>query len=111
GLTTMISAGTNFRSRTIGIVGGFYALSMIVKIVGRVAPGWKWLTYGSFFTAFEPQLFVADVDKSWALWIPHAGGRWELGALGYDSILVGLGLACYAAGAVVFCRRDLPAPL
>jgi ABC-2 type transport system permease protein len=111
GLTTMISAGTNVGSRTIGIVGGFYALSMIVKIVGRVAPGWKWLTYGSFFTAFEPQLFVADADKSWAMWIPHASGRWELGALGYDGILVGLGLACYLAGAVVFCRRDLPAPL
>ena len=43
GLTTMVSAGSNYRSRTIGIVGGFYAVSMVVKIVGRMVPGWHWL--------------------------------------------------------------------
>ena len=82
GLTTMVSAGANYRSHTIGIVGGFYAVSMIVKIVGRLAPGWKWLTYGSFFTPFEPQLLVGDLAKAWSLWVDTAGGSFELGGLG-----------------------------
>ena len=59
GLTTMVSSASNYRSHTIGIVGGFYAVSMILKIVGRMAAGWKWLTYTSFFTPFEPQLLVS----------------------------------------------------
>jgi ABC-2 type transport system permease protein len=111
GLTTMVSAGSNYRSHTIGIVGGFYAVSMIVKIVGRLAPGWKWLTYGSFFTPFEPQLLVSNAAKAWSLATAGAGGSFELGGLGYDSVLIGLGLASYLIAAVIFYRRDLPAPL
>ncbi len=111
GLSTMVSSGTNYRARTIGIVGGFYAVSMVVKIVGRMAPGWEWLTYISFFTPFEPQLLVGDRAKAWAMWVPAAGDSFELGGLGYDSILIGLGLAFYVIASVIFCRRDLPAPL
>jgi ABC-2 type transport system permease protein len=111
GLTTMVSAGSNYRSHTIGIVGAFYAVSMIVKIVGRLAPGWKWLTYGSFFTPFEPQLLVSNAVKAWSLATADAGGSFELGGLGYDGVLIGLGLASYLVASVIFYRRDLPAPL
>jgi ABC-2 type transport system permease protein len=111
GLTTMVSSGSNYRSHTIGIVGGFYAVSMVLKIVGRMAPGWKWLTYTSFFTPFEPQLLVSQTAKAWTLWTPAAEGSFELGGVGYDSILIGLGLASYAAATIIFYRRDLPAPL
>ncbi len=111
GLTTMVSAGSNYRSHTIGIVGAFYAVSMIVKIVGRLAPGWKWLTYGSFFTPFEPQLLVSNAAKAWSLATADAGGSFELGGLGYDGVLIGLGLASYLVASVIFYRRDLPAPL
>jgi ABC-2 type transport system permease protein len=95
----------------IGMVGAFYAISMIVKIVSRLAPGWGWLGYCSFFTAFEPQLMVADPNRAWSFWSRTAGGALELGGLGYDSTLIGLGLLGYLAAAVIFCRRDLPAPL
>ncbi len=111
GLTTMISAGTNQRARTIGVVGGIYAVSMVVKIVGRMAPGWEWLSYTSFFTPFEPQLLVGDATRSWALWVESSNGAFALGGLGYDSVLIGLGLASYLAATVIFSRRDLPAPL
>jgi len=111
GLSTMISSGTNYRARTIGIVGGFYAVSMVVKIVGRMAPGFEWLTYLSFFTPFEPQLLVGDRSRAWALWVPHGGDSFALGGLGYDSILIGLGLVFYIVALIVFSRRDLPAPL
>jgi ABC-2 type transport system permease protein len=111
GLSTMVSAGTNYRARTIGIVGGFYAVSMVLKIVGRAAPGWEWLGYTSFFTPFEPQLLVGDASRAWAMWVETNAGTAELGGLGYDSVLVGLGLVSYLVASVVFARRDLPAPL
>lgn len=111
GLSTMISSAANYRSHVIGIVGAFYAVSMIVKIISRLAPGWGWLGYCSFFTAFEPQLLVANPHRAWSLWGRAANGVIELGGLGYDSILIGLGLAGYLMAAVIFYRRDLPAPL
>jgi ABC-2 type transport system permease protein len=111
GLTTMVSSGANYRSHTIGLVGAFYAVSMIAKIIGRLAPGWKWLTYTSFFTPFEPQLLVSDWTMAWSLRVPVGGGDFALGGLGYDGVLIGLGIISYIAAATVFNRRDLPAPL
>jgi ABC-2 type transport system permease protein len=110
GLSTMISSLTNYRARTIGIVGGFYAVSMVLKIIGRAAKGWEWLTYTSFFTPFEPQALVGVRSRAWSFWT-ESGDSFTLGGLGYDSILIGLGLAFYVVAAVVFWRRDLPAPL
>ena len=41
----------------------------------------------------------------------HIGGSvWKL-TFQYDGILIGLGLIGYIIAAIVFCRRDLPAPL
>ena len=110
GLSTMVSSLTNYRARTIGIVGGFYAVSMVLKIIGRAAKGWEELTYASFFTPFEPQALVGVRGRAWTFWI-ESGDSFALGGLGYDSILIGLGLVFYVVAAVVFCRRDLPAPL
>ena len=111
GLSTMVSAGSTYRARTIGIVGGFYAVSMIAKIVSRAVESWSWLGYFSFFTPFEPQVLVTNSEVAWSVWLPLGTHSFELGGLGYDGILIGLGLTCYAAATVVFCRRDLPAPL
>jgi ABC-2 type transport system permease protein len=111
GLTTMVSSGSNYRSHTIGVVGGFFAISMILKVVGRMVPDWAWLTSTSFFTPFEPQLLVGDTRRAWIFWSATADGSFEIGGLGYDSILIGLGLACYLAAVAIFYRRDLPAPL
>jgi ABC-2 type transport system permease protein len=112
GFTTLVSSTTNVRSRTIGIVGAVYAVSMVMKVIGRLLPKQRWhlLAYGSFFTPFEPQSLVSQNVPPWSMWT-HAGGSLILGGLGYDSILIGLGLVFYIAAAVVFCRRDLPAPL
>jgi ABC-2 type transport system permease protein len=111
GITSMVSAATNYRARTIGIVGGFYAVSMVIKIVSRMAPGWEWLAYTSFFTPFEPQLLVGDTTRAWSMWVEGGGDAWALGGLGYDSVLVGLGLTSYLVAGAVFSHRDLPAPL
>jgi ABC-2 type transport system permease protein len=111
GISTMISAASDMRSRTIGIVGGLYAVSMILKIVGRLVPDWHWVSYTSFFTPYEPQLLVSGQVNAWSFWSQPAGVSMALGGLGYDAVLIGLGLAGYLVAAVIFCRRDLPAPL
>ena len=110
GVSTMVSSATSYRSRAIGIVGSYLALSLVAKGIGRAAPDFHWLTYLSFFTPFEPQLMVSDSTFAWSFSIPSQ--RWlELGGLGYDSVLAGLGLTAYVVASLIFWRRDLPAPL
>lgn len=99
GMTTLVSAMDTYRWRTIGIMGGFYAVSLIIKIVGRMAPDWGWLLNISFLTAFEPQTRILTPGEAWGM------------ALRHDGLLFGLGLGSYVLAAIVFCRRDLPAPL
>jgi len=57
------------------------------------------LIYGSFLAAFEPQRFVDPEYNAATL------------ALHYDLPLIVAGIACYIAAAIIFTRRDLPAPL
>jgi ABC-2 type transport system permease protein len=110
GLATLTSSCDRHRWRTIGIVGAFYAVEMVVKVIGRVSPKMHWMSYLTFFTPFEPQALIADPRRTWSFWI-WDDGQLLLGGLGFDSILLGLGLACYLAAGVIFARRDLPAPL
>lgn len=99
GFTTMLSSIDRYRWRTIGLASAFYVVSLMLKLVARMAPGWERLIYGSFLGAFEPLLFVNRPDEGWRL------------GLEYNALLVGLGLASYVAAALIFCRRDLPAPI
>ena len=96
---TCVSAFDRFRWRTIGIMGGFYVVALLLKLVARMAPEWGWVGYGSVLTAFEPQALVSKPDEALALLGRQAGA------------LLGLGLAGYIVGGVAFARRDLPAPL
>jgi ABC-2 type transport system permease protein len=99
GVSTVLSSADNYRWRTIGLVGGFYVLQLVCKVIGRLVARFEWLMYCTFFTACEPQALVIDFDHNWTL-------SWQ-----YDGVLIGIGLACYAAAAAIFCHRDLPAPL
>lgn len=99
GTSSLVSACDSQRWRTIGIMAGFYVVSLILKIVARIAPGWDWLMYLTFLGAFEPQALIVSPETAWEK------------SLRYDSTLIGLGLAAYALAMVVFRRRDLPAPL
>jgi ABC-2 type transport system permease protein len=115
GLSTLLSACDRYRWRTIGIVVGFYLVEMTLKIVGRAAEHLAWLGRWTFLTAYEPERFVSvavkDPELAWAVWMRNAQGVWELGPLGYNLILLGLGFAAFAGATVVFRLRDLPAPL
>ncbi len=115
GLSTMFSARDRFRSRTIGMVCLLLVLSVILKLVGMAGVGWDWVRYLSVFSIYEPEHLIMIAhkfpDQTWSF-LRHstAGGRIELGPLGYDAILFVLGHLAYAIAAVIFHRRDLPAP-
>ena len=99
GIAACVSAADSYRWRTIGILGGFYVFSILAKLVGRLSTSLSWVGYLSILNAYEPQRLVGSPAEAWRL------------LAGYDAALVGLGLAAYVAGGVIFARRDLPAPL
>ena len=99
GISACLSAADTYRWRTIGSMCGFYVFSLLAKLVGRMSGTFGWVGYLSFLNAYEPQRLVGDAGVSWA------------NLLAYDGILLGLGCIAYAIGGVIFCRRDLPAPL
>ncbi|NBV44781.1 MAG: hypothetical protein EBR86_03880 [Planctomycetia bacterium] len=99
GLATCVSAADSYRSRTIGILCAFYVTSLLAKLVGRFVGWLGWVGWLSIFNAYEPQRLVGDGGSGW--WL----------VAGYDAILLGIGLAAYVVGGMIFVRRDLPAPL
>jgi ABC-2 type transport system permease protein len=99
GVAGLVSAAGSHRSRTIGIMCGFYVLSLLFKLVGRLSSRLGWAGWLSVFTAYEPQRLVGGTAEAW--WLVAR----------YDAVLIGIGLAGYLAGALIFARRDLPAPL
>jgi ABC-2 type transport system permease protein len=99
GIAACVSAADSHRWRTIGIMCGFYVTAILTKLVGRLSGTLGWVGYLSVLNAYEPQQLVGGGAEAWRLLV------W------YDGILLGLGAAAYVAGAVIFARRDLPAPL
>ena len=99
GVAGLLSAAGSHRSRTIGIMCGFYVISLLFKLIGRLSDQLAWMGWLSVFTAYEPQQLVTGTAESW--WLVAR----------YDAVLIGIGLAAYLVGALIFARRDLPAPL
>jgi ABC-2 type transport system permease protein len=116
GMSTMVSAFDRYRWRTIGLVTGFYVLQMVCKILGMAIKEVGWLRQLTIFTPYEPQKFIAAAvhtpQDAWSIALYDSAGSFlEPGPLGYNLILLGLGLGCYVVAGIVFHKRDLPAPL
>lgn len=99
GITACVSAADTYRWRTIGILCGFYVFSILAKLVGRMSGAFGWAGYLSVFNAYEPQRLVGGTAEAWRLLVV------------YDGVLLGVGIVGFVAGAIIFSRRDLPAPL
>jgi len=116
GVTTLLSATDRYRWRTIAIIAGFFVVQMIIKVAAVAVPALGWLAYFTFFGAYEPQQWVYYAaerpETAWSYLLLTTEGAWRApGPLMCHLTLVLLGLISYAAAVVVFCRRDLPAPV
>jgi len=99
GVSSAMSSWDRYRWRTVGIMGGCYATWLLFKILYKMggAP-WSWIGWLTPFRWFEPQLLIRETN--------------DLGLqLGYNGMLFLIGLAGYVIAAIVFTKRDLPAPL
>jgi ABC-2 type transport system permease protein len=96
GITAFISSWSRDRWRTIFITIGFFLVSLILEMVGRMWEKGGWIQYLSFLSAFQPQELILLPEKS----------GWP--AIRYDAVLLGLGLLSYLAAAIIFWRRDVP---
>jgi hypothetical protein len=82
-----------------------------VNIIGRLSDRWHWLYYGSFLSAYKPQVLVAHPPEAWTI-LRFRDGQFDGFEIGSQPwLLLGIGMACFAAGAIVFNRREIPAPL
>lgn len=116
GFTTVLSACDRYRWRTIAIVVAFYVLQTVLELTGMAVENLRWLLRLTFFSVYEPVAFstaaAKDPTTSWRFFAQESSGYLpDLGPLGHDAILIGLGLLGIVAGVIVFKRRDLPAPL
>lgn len=116
GLSSLLSSCDRYRWRTIGLVVGIYIVQLTLKIVGLASESHSWLCRFSFFTAYEPARFVSiavyQPEATWGLIFRDDSGMITgLGPLGYNLILLTMGMAAYLGATVIFHRRDLPAPL
>ena len=98
GLATFCSSWDRYRWRTIGIMGGFVATQIVLELLRMLWPAGWWCGALTVLAAYDPQAFIiGPIDWSAFLF--------------YNGTLLGVGLAAYVAATLVFCRRDLPAPL
>ncbi len=116
GVCTLLSSLDRYRWRTIGLMMAFYVGSMLAEIVGQAFPSLGFIRHLSFFSVYEPIRFVSEAQAepalAWSWFLPDANGVvGAVGPLTGDAVLAGLGLMCFAVAVVVFCRRDVPAPL
>lgn len=98
GITTLVSSLQTYRWKTIGIVVGIYFVSLILKTIARTASGWKWLEYGSFLSAYEPQHLIVYPQIAWEK------------SLIFDGVLMGIGIVGCVLGGIIFSKRDIPTP-
>jgi hypothetical protein len=114
-LTSLISALDRYRWRTVGVACSIYVVQATMMFVAMAAPEWGWLKRLTIFGAYEPQVHVATAmrnpDSLWSIVRIGEDGAWAgCGATGAAILLLVLAGTCWTAAAIVYRRRDLPAP-
>lgn len=115
GVATIFSAYDRFRWRAIGGVTITLILLSVLKVVAMSHPALGFLGWLTFFSAFEPALFIsqtstqADATWGWYFYGPGEVLIWTHWV--YNALLLALGGGLIWQALRVFERRDLPAPL
>ena len=102
-VSTLASSWDHYRFRTIGIIGIWGVLQIVMDVAVRWVSSsnpLKYLRYGTLKTCFEPQqvLFCEPGEAARFMWL-------------YCSVFVVVIVVCYALAMAIFSRRDLPTPL
>jgi ABC-2 type transport system permease protein len=111
GVSALVSSCDSQRWRTIGVIVAWYVVSTVLTVISHIADGWRWLGYASILSAYKPQNMVARSGEAWSLLFYKNGALAGLGLGGQVLILFVIGITCYIAGAAIFNRREIPAPL
>jgi ABC-type transport system involved in multi-copper enzyme maturation permease subunit len=98
GVATFISSWSRDRWRAISWAGGFFVVSLIIKVIWRMWPEGDWLKYLTFLSAYRPQELILGSSES------------GLTAWRCNGTLLALGLLCYVLAALIFTYRDIPGP-
>ncbi len=112
GLSIFFSSMDQYRWRTIGLTIGTYIVQLVMFILAKSTPKLAFIKYFTLLAAYQPdwmiQQRVREPSTAWDFWL---SGTWTLSTLGYISVLMTAGIVLYVAGSIIFCRRDIPAPL
>jgi ABC-2 type transport system permease protein len=111
GMSMLFSSWENQRWKSIGWMGAWFAGSLIVNLVGRLSDRLHWVYYGSFLSAYKPQVLVAHPEDAWTILRFQLGQFDGFGIGSQPWLLLGIGMMCFVTGAIVFNRREIPAPL
>lgn len=103
GIATLASALGRSRAQAVAIFVAFYVTEVTCKILGLIASKVAWLKKFSFLSAYEPTWLTIGLVKEPAEYWPK---YWQ-----FNGLLLGLGLLSFLIASVIFCRRDVPAPL
>jgi ABC-2 type transport system permease protein len=99
GTTMLLSSMSRFRTRVLGCAVLLALVQFLINLLGQVWTDVEPLRPFTVFYFYQPQPIVLGVR----------GAEWQ--ALRNVATLMGVGLAGYAGALLIFCRRDLPAPL
>jgi ABC-2 type transport system permease protein len=99
-VTTLLSSVDRYRWRTLALGGGFMVTQLIVKVLSRLKEQFEPLRYCTVYGAYEPWWLIdAKPEAYWTLF------------LNLNGTLLAIGTACFILATIIFCKRDLPAPL
>ena len=84
--------------------------AFILAVVGNIEERWNWVNYLTFMSAYKPQTMVAHPGDAWSI-LAYRDGSVAVGLGAFPIVLIGLGVFFYVVGAVIFSRREIPAPL
>jgi ABC-type transport system involved in multi-copper enzyme maturation permease subunit len=103
GAATFVSAAVRSRGNAVGLMIGFYIVEIALMIVARVSERFEWMQWLTILSAYEPTLLTLALHRQPESFWPMF---WQ-----YNAWMIGLGATLWALSAVIFCRRDVPAPL
>jgi ABC-2 type transport system permease protein len=113
GFAALVSACSSQRWRAVGITVAWYVVSAMISVASTVTGRGQWWRYLSLLNSYKPQLLVARHEAAWDFfrYRDDAVAGLGLGLGGHQFVLFAVGLLCYVVGAVVFSRREIPAPI